>query len=255
MWFPFFRIQVQPHAVCYYRQVQMLIARDLSRSTYEFCKIATGRKWATLEKQKGESRVNSHLVGNVQSALKENVFPRSLFKMEICFFPCPTSFLSERSEINLIFFLFQTSQKHVAIAGEGRYGRSFFNSLVFPSLARVCWSVKRCACYTWKCNDMLNKPEALHYGQSEHPEPKITVCLGLCEGRGFICMKGHLWNPTLHAWIQHRLCAAEIAGRECYCGVSSDMNGCQQICLAAVVTLKWNWTLKHHHPNWNSTAV
>lgn len=40
------------------------------------------------------------------------------------------------------------------------------------------------------CNNMLNKAEALHYGQSEHLEPVITVCLGLREGSEFYLHEG-----------------------------------------------------------------
>lgn len=40
------------------------------------------------------------------------------------------------------------------------------------------------------CNNMLNKAEALRYGQSEHLEPVITVCLSLREGSKFYLHEG-----------------------------------------------------------------
>lgn len=53
------------------------------------------------------------------------------------------------------------------------------------SCSHVLASQKMCF-YTLMCRDMLNKPQALNFGQGEHPEPEITVRLGLCEGRRFL---------------------------------------------------------------------
>lgn len=68
----------------------------------------------------------------------------------------------------------------------------------------------------------LNEPQTLHYGRSKHPELEIPARLGLHEEGDVFCRKGRLWNPTLHRWLQHGLCAAETAGRELLCDVWRD---------------------------------
>lgn len=55
---------------------------------------------------------------------------------------------------------------------------------------------------------MLNKPEALHYGQGEHPEPEITLHLGLCEGRRFYLHEGSFVKSYLvHMNSAQALCS------------------------------------------------
>lgn len=95
--------------------------------------------------------------------------------------------------------------------------------LVFQNVSSMCWLVKNCALLhlivqSWH----LSRPQALHDGQSNHPEPEMTACLGLLEEDDVICREGCLWNPALHRWPQPRLHTPEIAGRELYCDLWSD---------------------------------
>lgn len=101
-------------------------------------------KLASLERQKGEDRVNFLLIESVQSALKVNV-SISLFLNKVCFCLALPVF-QVNSEISCIFFLLQTSSKAETM-GEGRFGlpKCLFHVLVSQKL---CFATPYCAIMT-----------------------------------------------------------------------------------------------------------
>lgn len=100
---------------------------------------------------------------------------------------------------------------------KGRRGQVWEIASQQPSLSVSCWAVRRLTCLILICNDIIDKPEVLDYVQSEHPEPEITVGLGLHEGgRYFFRTEG--WSLVKFCLV-HVNPAQALYGQNCWQGM------------------------------------
>lgn len=122
-------------------------------------------------------------------------------------FPCSACFSNDCSDINFIFFLLQPPQSIQKLQERAATGAAWQQPCLPVSCSRVLVT-HRCAGLTVMCNDVLHKPEALLHGQSEHPEPEITVWFGLREGRRFYLHAGSFVKSCpAHADPARALCS------------------------------------------------